>query len=72
MRKFAVIFLCCCLFFAGAAFTGAHAAEKEEIVIGSPFPLDFLYGWTPYRAMQLAVEEINAKGGVNVGGKKCR
>ena len=46
------------------------AAKKEEIVVGAPFPLDFLYGWTPHKAMQIAIDEINASGGVNVAGKK--
>ena len=45
------------------------AAEKP-IVIGAPLATAFLYGWDAERAIRLAVEEINAKGGVNVGGKK--
>jgi branched-chain amino acid transport system substrate-binding protein len=44
----------------------AKAAEKP-IVIGSPLATAFLYGWDAERAIKLAVEEINAKGGVNVG-----
>ena len=42
----------------------------EPIVIGSPLSTAFLYGWDAQRGMQLAVEEINAAGGVNVGGTK--
>ncbi len=45
------------------------AAEKP-IVIGAPLSTAFVYGWGPERAFTLAVEEINAAGGVNVGGKK--
>jgi len=47
----------------------ARAAEKP-IVIGAPLATAFLYGWDAERGIKLAVEEINAKGGVNVGGVK--
>jgi branched-chain amino acid transport system substrate-binding protein len=47
----------------------ALAAEKP-IVVGAPLSTAFLYGWGPERAFTLAIEEINADGGVNVGGKK--
>ncbi len=47
----------------------ARAAEKP-IVLGAPLSTAFLYGWDAERAIKLAVEEINAKGGVNVGGVK--
>jgi branched-chain amino acid transport system substrate-binding protein len=45
------------------------AAEKP-IVIGAPLATAFLYGWTAERAARLAVEEINAQGGVKVGNVK--
>ncbi len=47
----------------------AYAAEKP-IVIGAPLATAFLYGWDAERAIKLAVEEINAKGGVAVGKEK--
>jgi len=47
----------------------ANAAEKP-IVIGAPLATAFLYGWDAERAIKLAVEEINAKGGVTVGKAK--
>jgi branched-chain amino acid transport system substrate-binding protein len=47
----------------------ARAAEKP-IVIGAPLSTAFLYGWDAERAIKLAVEEINAKGGVTVGKEK--
>jgi len=52
----------------GVPFWGhqANAAEKP-IVIGAPLATAFLYGWDADRAIKLAVEEINAKGGVTVG-----
>jgi branched-chain amino acid transport system substrate-binding protein len=48
---------------------GAQAAEKP-IVIGAPLATAFLYGWDAEKAIKLAVEEINAKGGVAVGKEK--
>ena len=51
-----------------APFSTASAAKN--IVIGCPLSTAFLYGWDAERGVKLAVDEINAKGGVNVGGKK--
>ncbi len=45
-------------------------AQGKPIVLGAPLATAFLYGWDAARAIGLAVEEINAKGGVNVGGVK--
>ncbi|MCK5552389.1 MAG: ABC transporter substrate-binding protein, partial [Deltaproteobacteria bacterium] len=42
----------------------------RPITIGVPLSTAFLYGWDAERGMRLAIEEINAKGGVNVGGVK--
>jgi branched-chain amino acid transport system substrate-binding protein len=42
-------------------------AQGKPIVIGAPLSTAFLYGWDAERAIKLAVEEINAKGGVTVG-----
>ena len=50
-------------------FTSPAMAAKP-IVIGCPLSTAFLYGWGAERAITLAVEEINAAGGVDVGGKK--
>ena len=47
----------------------ANAAEKP-IVIGAPLATAFLYGWDAERGIKLAAEEINAAGGVTIGGKK--
>lgn len=52
------------LLFASAA--QVMAAEKP-IVIGAPLATGFLYGWDAERGIRLAVEEINAAGGVTVG-----
>ena len=45
-----------------------RAAAESPIVIGAPLSTAFLYGWDAERGMKLAVDEINAKGGVNVKG----
>ncbi len=45
-------------------------AEVEPIIIGLPLPINFPDGYAPYRGAVLAAEEINAKGGINVGGVK--
>ena len=55
----------------GLPFLGHQAkAAGKPIVIGAPLATAFLYGWDAERAIKLAVEEINAKGGVTVGKEK--
>ena len=44
--------------------------KRKPIVIGAPLATAFLYGWDAEKAMALAIEEINAAGGVKVGDKK--
>jgi len=56
------------VFLLGLGFN-AKAAEKP-IVLGAPLSTAFLYGWDSERAIKLAVEEINAQGGVTVGKEK--
>jgi len=51
-------------------FAGSPVLAAKPIVIGSPLSTAFLYGWDAERGIRLAVEEINAAGGVNVGGTK--
>lgn len=46
------------------------ALAEKPITIGAPLSISYLYGWDAERGMILAIEEINAAGGVNVGGKK--
>jgi len=46
------------------------AAAEQPILIGCPLATAFLYGWDSERAIKLAVDEINAAGGVKVGDKK--
>jgi branched-chain amino acid transport system substrate-binding protein len=55
----------------GLPFSGQQAhAQGKPIVIGAPLATAFLYGWDAERAIKLAVEEINAAGGVKVGNEK--
>ncbi len=42
----------------------------DPIKLGAPLSTAFLYGWDAERGIKLAVEEINAAGGVSVGGEK--
>jgi branched-chain amino acid transport system substrate-binding protein len=64
-----VLFLIVCLLGIQSFSTKANAQGKP-IVVGSPLSTAFLYGWDAERAIKLAVEEINAKGGVKVGKEK--
>jgi branched-chain amino acid transport system substrate-binding protein len=54
---------------AGTCFSSS-AMAAQPIVLGAPLPTAFLYGWDAERAIKLAVEEINAAGGVKVGDQK--
>jgi branched-chain amino acid transport system substrate-binding protein len=47
--------------------SGLPQQKSQPIVIGAPLSTQYLYGWDAQRAMLLAVEEVNAKGGVQVG-----
>jgi len=68
MRKlmyFSIFFL-----FVISCFISPSIAAEKPIIIGAPLSTAFLYGWDAERGIKLAVDEINAKGGVTVGGKK--
>ena len=62
-----------CKFFAVVLFiflftSAVHA--QQYITLGVPTSLKLIEGYEGHRAAQLAVEEINAKGGVKVGNEK--
>jgi branched-chain amino acid transport system substrate-binding protein len=61
-----VVLLAAALF----VFPANKAMAEKPIILGCPLSTAFLYGWDAERGIKLAVEEINAKGGVDVGGKK--
>lgn len=50
-----------------ACWSYSPALAKDAIVLGAPLATGFLYGWDAERAIKLAVDEINAAGGVKVG-----
>ncbi len=50
-----------------AGVPGIPAAAEKPIVIGAPLSTAFLYGWDAERGIRLAIDEINAAGGVQVG-----
>ncbi len=56
----------------GSIFAGACAPKPAPpappIIIGAPLSTAYVYGWAAHRGMVLAIEEINAKGGVSIGG----
>ena len=70
MKKlvFSLAVLMVCMFSVLQPPAPVHAAEP--IVLGCPLSTAFLYGWAAERAIHLAVEEINAQGGVKVGDAK--
>ncbi|MCP4657736.1 MAG: ABC transporter substrate-binding protein [bacterium] len=46
------------------------AADEQELIrLGAPLSTAYLYGWDAERGIRLAVEEINAAGGIAVGDK---
>ena len=52
------------------ALSAGVVQAAQPIIIGCPLATAFLYGWDAERGVTLAVEEINAAGGVNVAGEK--
>ena len=52
------------------ALAAGTALAAKPIILGAPLSTAYLYGWDAQRGFTLAVEEINAAGGVNVGGSK--
>lgn len=61
--------LLCILALLGAG-ASARAAEGPNIVLGVPTALGTIEGQDSLRAVKLAVDEINAAGGVEIGGVK--
>lgn len=67
------IFLGILLFIGVAWFVAGPAVyAAESIVIGVPTSLGFLEGKEAHKAVQIAVSEINSKGGVDVAGTKMK
>ncbi len=51
-------------------FGSFNCWADKPIVLGAPLSTAFLYGWAAERGIKLAVDEINAAGGVKVGNEK--
>ncbi len=66
MKKFIVFF---CLVFVISLGLFNEARPADEIVLGIPTSIYTPFGKENIKAVQLAVEEINSKGGVKVGDK---
>lgn len=65
---FKVLALCLCLVMLGAIFAGCNKKEEDAIVIGVSGPLTgaaAVYGNAVKNSAEMAVEEINANGGLN-------
>ena len=54
----------------GGAGEDGSGAGDDEIRLGAPLSTSYLYGWAAERGILLAVEEINAAGGIQVGDRK--
>ena len=58
------------LFAAFLTLQSCEADNDDSIKIGAPLSTAYLYGWGAERGIRLAAEEINAAGGIEVGGEK--
>ena len=54
----------------GLLGAGCSSEPRQSVRLGAPLSTAYLYGWAAERAIRLAVEEINADGGVDVAGTK--
>ena len=66
MKLLVLLFAVLCVW--AVPLQSVYAAKP--IIIGVPTSTGFLEGKECLKAVEMAAEEINAKGGVNVGGKK--
>ena len=65
---FWVLFVAITMMGAVDVMTASTADKGEPIIVGAPVPRASAYGQNGERGMILAAEQINAAGGVNVGG----
>lgn len=70
MKKSLLFLLSLIFAFSIIGFDYSRVASAEPIVIGAPIPRASTYGQNCERSMILAMEEINAAGGIKVGGEK--
>jgi len=70
MRLKARVLLAAVCLLAAITVLGSPAIAQKPIILGAPLSTAFLYGWDAERGIKLAVDEINAAGGVKVGNEK--
>ncbi len=70
MKRIRLNVWCILFVMAGMVLWYGPAAAQKPIVLGAPLSSAYLYGWDAERGIRLAVDEINAAGGVAVGDKK--
>lgn len=70
MRRFKSCLLSILFIMLLAAVCPVNVMAKKAIIIGAPLSTAYVYGWGAERGIRLAVEEINARGGVDVKGEK--
>jgi branched-chain amino acid transport system substrate-binding protein len=75
LLKEKILFLCFAVLISSLVISMVGSKEafsqgKTPIVIGLTMPLGAIQGQDALRSVQLAAEEINAKGGVSIGGSK--
>jgi branched-chain amino acid transport system substrate-binding protein len=63
-----VMFVAIMIIVSGSVVSAWAGKKGEPIIVGAPVPRASAYGQNGERGMILAAEEINAAGGVNVGG----
>ena len=66
LRSFLFTLFAVLLTLVGSSFCWAD----KPIILGAPLSTAFLYGWAAEKGIKLAVDEINAEGGVKVGNDK--
>ncbi len=69
MKRIRLSVRCILFVMAGMVLWCGPAAAQKPIVLGAPLSTAYLYGWDAERGIRLAVDEINAAGGVAVGEK---
>jgi branched-chain amino acid transport system substrate-binding protein len=70
MKRIRLSVWCFLFVMAGMALWCGPAGAQKPIVLGAPLSSAYLYGWDAERGIRLAVDEINAAGGVAVGDTK--
>ncbi|MBN1554158.1 MAG: ABC transporter substrate-binding protein [Phycisphaerae bacterium] len=69
MKGFGLLILAGTLLPGIADSLAADPLTRKEIVVGCPLPLKYSYGQNGLRGLTLAVEQINAEGGITLQGK---